>query len=289
MEFPELTAAVAQAHRNELLGRADMHRRFRSRPLMVSAEKAAVSDTLPVMAALAPFALLIGVTIGSFGGNRAAGLSGAPLLYAGSAHLSAISLLGHGAPALTVVGTIALINARFLVYSAALAPYFADQPRWFRWLAPHFIVDQAYGLVLRRNDLDDPVRFRRYWFTVSAVILVGWTSAMSIGVLLGPAVPDVAATTMLPISAFLMLLGPKLASWPAVIAAATAAAVTLGAPAPGPTRVLVGLVTGAIAGWGAEQVPRRGPWACSLPEVSSAGCCASRSSASRRHVGCPRP
>ncbi|MFZ2012739.1 MAG: AzlC family ABC transporter permease [Nocardioides sp.] len=159
------------------------------------------------MAALPPYAAIIGVTIGTGGGNRLAGLAGAPLLYSGSAHLSAMALLHRGAPGLTVVVTVAMVNARFLVYSAALAPYFVDQPRWFRWLAPHFIVDQVYGLVQRRKDLDEPARFRTYWLTVSGLILVSWTTAMSVGVLLGPAVPDLPAMTMLPISAFLGLLG----------------------------------------------------------------------------------
>jgi predicted branched-subunit amino acid permease len=222
----------------------------------VRAHHAALHDAVPLTAALAPYAAIIGVTIGTGRGSRVAGLAGAPLLYSGSAHLSAMTLLHHDAPGLTVVVTVAMVNARFLVYSAALAPYFEDQPKWFRWLAPHFIVDQVYGLVLRRTDLDDPVRFRTYWLTVSGLILVSWTAAMSVGVLLGPAVPDLPAMTMLPISAFLGLLGPKLIDWPAAVAAATAATVTVCAPVPGPTRVLVGLLSGALAGWAAERARR---------------------------------
>ena len=211
---------------------------------------------MPLAAALAPYATIIGVTIGTGSGNRVAGLAGAPLLYSGSAHLSAMALLHRGASGLTVVITVAMVNARFLVYSAALAPYFADQPRWFRWLAPHFIVDQVYGLVVRRTDLEDPVRFRTYWLTVSGLILVSWTTAMSVGAILGPAVPDLPAMTMLPISAFLGLLGPKLLDRSAAVAAATAATVTVCAPVPGPTRVLVGLLSGAVAGWAAERAHR---------------------------------
>jgi predicted branched-subunit amino acid permease len=233
-----------------------LRRRQGTAGLGLRTRQAALRDAVPLTAALAPYAAIIGVTIGTGGGNRVAGLAGAPMLYSGSAHLSALALLHHGAPGLTVVVTVAMVNARFLVYSAALAPYFVDQPGWFRWLAPHFIVDQAYGLVLRRTDLDDPVRFRTYWLTVSGLILVSWTTAMSVGVLLGPVVPDLPAMTMLPISAFLGLLGPKLLDWSTAVAAATAATVTLCAPVPGPARVLVGLLSGAVAGWAAERASR---------------------------------
>lgn len=79
---------------------------------------------------------------------------------------------------------------------------------------------------------------------------------MSVGVALGPTVPNVPATQILPISVFLMLLGPKLVAAPAVVAAATSVAVTVGIPVPGPTRVLTGLLFGAFAGWEAERLHR---------------------------------
>src|SRR3954469_8312442 len=152
--------------------------------------RAAVADALPIALSVAPFGMLIGVAIAALPGSPAAGLSGAPLLYAGSAHLAAVSLLGRHGSVLAVVATIAVINARFLVYSAGLSPYFARQPSWFRWVAPHFIIDQTYGLVLRRGDLDDPRCFRRYWCAITGVILPIWILSMTAGALLGPVIPD---------------------------------------------------------------------------------------------------
>ena len=219
-------------------------------------DRAAVSDALPMVAGLAPFALLIGVAVGSLPGNPAAGLSGSLLLYAGSAQLSAVSLLDQGASALSVVATIALVNARFLVYSAALAPHFAGQPAWFRWGAPHFIVEPSFGLVSARDDIDDPARFRRYWLTINAVIAIGWAGMMTVGAVVGPVVPNVAALAFLPTAAFLTILAPALKDRPAVVAAVVAAAVTVAVPLPGATRVLLGLIAGAVAGLVAERWSR---------------------------------
>jgi predicted branched-subunit amino acid permease len=219
-------------------------------------DRAAVTDALPMVAGLAPFALLIGVAIGDLSGNPAAGLSGSLLLYAGSAQLSAVSLLDQGASALSIVATIALVNARFLVYSAALAPHFAGQPAWFRWGAPHFIVEPSFGLVSARDDLDDPARFRRYWLTVNAVIGTGWAGMMTVGAIVGPVVPNVAALAFLPTAAFLTMLAPALKDRPAVVAGVAAAVVTVAVPVPGATRVLIGLVAGAMAGLVAERWSR---------------------------------
>lgn len=257
MNHPAITADLAAAHRRDMLERAARYRRGsrrrRSRRHRRSTDGPdGVRDAVPMVMALAPFAVLIGVTIGTAPGNPAAGLSGSLLLYAGSAQLSAMTLLAKGSSALSVVAAIALVNARFLVYSAALAPRFAGQPRWFRWGAPHFIVEPSFGLTTARDDLDDPARFRRYWLTINAVIATGWAGLMVVGALAGPIVPDVPAVHFLPIAAFLTMLVPAMRGRPAVVATAAAAVIAALLPGPGAVRVLTGLVAGAAAGLLAE-------------------------------------
>jgi branched chain amino acid efflux pump len=54
------------------------------------------------------------------------------------------------------------VNARLLLYSAALGDRFRAQPAPFRWLAPHFIIDQTYLMADARPALAGR-DFRRYW------------------------------------------------------------------------------------------------------------------------------
>jgi hypothetical protein len=42
-----------------------------------------------------------------------------------------------------------------------LAAHLRHQPTWFRWLAPHFIVDQTTAVASARGALAAPARFRR--------------------------------------------------------------------------------------------------------------------------------
>jgi predicted branched-subunit amino acid permease len=209
--------------------------------------RAAFTDALPVLAGIAPFALVVGVATTHGTDGVLAGLAGGPLLFGGSAQLTALSLLGNGASVFGAVAAIALINARFLVYSAVLAPAFAEQPAWFRWCAPHFIVEPTYALTNARDDLIDPRRFRSYWLAASAVVGVAWCGTMALGAALGPLVPHAPAVTFLPIGAFLTMLAPLLVGRPAVVAAVAAVTVAVAVPLPDDARVLVAIVCGALA------------------------------------------
>jgi branched chain amino acid efflux pump len=214
--------------------------------------RAALADVAPVLVGIAPFAALIGVRIADAPLNEAAALSGSLLLYSGSAHLSAISLLAQGGSVLGVLLTVALINARFLVYGAVLAPRFAEQPAWFRWLAAHFIIDQTFGLATARDDLTEPAHFRRYWITIGTAVAVVWVAAMTLGVLAGPVVPESVALSFMPAALFVGLLVPALTNRPVLVAAFTAGGVVAVAPMPDSSRVLVAVVLGAVAGRLAE-------------------------------------
>ena len=144
-----------------------------------------------------------------------------------------------------VVGTTAIINARLLMYGAALQPYFQHQPRWFRLLAPHYLVDQTYALATARHDLDRPDRFRRYWLTMGAVLGTSWMFAMATGVLAGPVLPQISAFDFAVPAVFIGLLVPRLreraARRPALLAAIAA---ILASPLPHGLGLLVGALVG---------------------------------------------
>jgi predicted branched-subunit amino acid permease len=95
--------------------------------------------------ATVPFGLLIGMTLGRMHLGAAPGLGSAALYFGGSGHFAALTLLQDGAGPLAVLATVAVVNCRLALYAAALAPRFADQPAWFRWLAPQVLIDQVVG------------------------------------------------------------------------------------------------------------------------------------------------
>jgi len=210
--------------------------------------RAALRDLAPVMVGLAPFALLIGVTGVRSGVGGGTGVLSSALLLGGSAQLTGLTMLAGGASPLALVAAVTLVNARFLLYAAALEPSFRHQPRWFRWVGPQFVVDPTYAMAARRDDLADPRRFRRYWLAAGVGLATVWVSLTVLGVVLAPVLPESAALDVAAPAMFLAVLVPQLRARPAR-AGASAAAVTavVASPLPDGLGLLCGIAAGVLA------------------------------------------
>jgi predicted branched-subunit amino acid permease len=220
---------------------------------------AAVRDIVPVTLAVAPLGFVVGVSVPALDIPRSIGLAAAPLLYSGSTQLTFLTLAAAGAGLLSIVGTLLLVNARLVLYSAALAPRFRGQPAWFRWLTPTFVVDQTFALVSGRRDLDDPARFRRYWLTIGGVLGLGWSVAVACGTILGPVVPDAVPLELTAPALFVGLVVPKLRDPRDYLGAAVATGAALLGHGPlGSTTTPVAIAV-AITVLGLTERPRPAP------------------------------
>jgi len=210
-------------------------------------------DTVSIALGLVAFGVTLGVTMSVLGFGALPGLVGAPVVYAGSAQLTAVTLVDQGAGLAVVVASAAIVNSRLLLYSASLAPRFSGQPAWFRWLAPHFLIDQTYLLSNARPDLD-PRTFRRYWGWLGFFVLVVWSTSVAAGMVAGPALPDLPHLVFVGTAMFVGMLAPRLTNRPAVAAAVAGGLV---AAVVGLVRPELGIVGGAIAGLMAGSAARR--------------------------------
>jgi predicted branched-subunit amino acid permease len=215
----------------------------------------ALRDAFSVTPGMVAFGLTLGVTISSLGSSKVAGLVGTVIVFGGSAQLTAVTLLSKGIGLPAVVLTAALVNLRLVLYSAAMGDRFRQQPRWFRLLAPHLIVDQTYVLATGRADLVG-AEFRTYWWWMGGAVMVGWSGSVAAGMALAPAMPHLPHLGLVASALFLGLLVGRLTSRPTLVAAivggSVAAAVSVVLPA-------AGIVAGALAGVAAAMaVSRRG-------------------------------
>ena len=196
-----------------------------------------------MLPSIAPFGVAIGVTAASLHMSGPATVLGAGLIYAGTAQLTAMTLMSTGSM-LSAVAAAVLVNSRLLLYGAGLEARFRRQSLGFRLLAAHFIIDQTYLAASGRRELDDPM-FRRYWIRLGLGLLVAWTAAVSIGVFLGPALPHLPHLGLVPYAIFAAMLARRL-----VAGAAVGAAVAGGVAAIAVSTVLPSLAVpvGALAG-----------------------------------------
>lgn len=225
----------------------DTSLRLRGVPSSVEIRTAA-RDLAPVVVGLAPFAILIGVTGVRSGAGGGTAVLSSVLLFGGSAQLTAMTLLADGAAAGAVVAAVAVVNARLLLYAAALEPGFRDQPRWFRCLAPHLLVDPTYALAIRRGDLSDPVAFRRFWLLTGGTLGVAWVGLTAVGVALAPVLPPSPALDVGAPAMFLALLVPLLRTRPGLVGAVVGGVIAAAAaPLPNGLGLLCGIAAGAVA------------------------------------------
>ncbi len=147
-------------------------------------------DVIPILLAVTPFGLVAGVSAAEVGLPVAHAVGMSYVVYAGTAQLAALQLLAVGSPFAVIVLTTLLLNLRFALYSATLAPHLRG-PRWPMrlWMAS-MMTDQSMALGIHRY-ATKPERGAKvaYYLGVSVPVWIVWTTAATVGVFLGAAVP----------------------------------------------------------------------------------------------------
>lgn len=213
------------------------------------AVRTAVTDLAPALVPLTPIGLVVGLAIGRSRIGVGNGLVSGLGIFAGSAQLTALDLLRTGTAIGTIIASVALVNARLVLYSATLEPHFRGQPGWFRWLAPQFVVEFTFALTTARDDLTDPRTFRRYWLALGTALAVAWCGLLAVGATVGTALTGLAEVlAVAPAALFVAMLVPRLSTRPAVAGAGTAFVVTGALAAAGHLPAGAPVLTGAVAG-----------------------------------------
>jgi branched chain amino acid efflux pump len=132
---------------------------------------------------------VVGLAITESGIGNLVGWSGSPIIFAGAAQLTLVTLLGNGTAILAAITTALVINARHLMYSGAMAPTFQKQPKWFRWVGPYALIDQVFAITVLRKD-DEPRAFRTYYIAAAVTFICFWNTMVALGLLIGPVVPQ---------------------------------------------------------------------------------------------------
>lgn len=216
----------------------------------------AISDALPLYVPAVPFALVIGLAITESGIGNLAGWSMSWLIFGGAAHLTVVTLLGSGAAWIAAVTAGLVVNARHLMYSAALAPTFQRQPAWFRWLGPYLLIDQAFALASIEKDEEAEV-FRTYFITIGLTFWTLWLATTAVGLAVGPVVPEEWNLEFAIPILFLGLIVLGIDRAPKLVAALVGAGVTwLTAGLPNRSGLLVGALVGILAGTLVERWQR---------------------------------
>jgi predicted branched-subunit amino acid permease len=184
------------------------------------------------------------------------------LVYAGSAQLAALPLIVAGAPLWVIVVTGFITNLRFVIYSAALRPYFVDEPWRTRAALGFFMTDFTFTRFMRSAQEGRlPEKNRDAWFAgVCSSNWVTWQLSAMIGIIGASYVPTEWGLDFTGTLALVALVGPSLNARPAVVGAMVAAVVALLAfPLPFKLGLFCGAIAGITAATLADQWQQREP------------------------------
>jgi branched chain amino acid efflux pump len=225
--------------------------------------RAGFTEMLPACLGLIPFGMVCGVGAAAAGASWLAALGMSAIIFSGAAQILAAQLLAGGAPQLVVVLTCSVLGLRFLMYSAAMAPYLKGlSPRWQHALA-FLLTDQAFASAIRRFDVkDDPRAGAQHFLGCGVALYVCWQATNMIGYFAGNLIPAAWSLEFAVPLVFLALVAPLLRNVPTILAAVVAGIAVFaldGLPmklnliAAG----LIGIVAGTIADMTKERWTRR--------------------------------
>lgn len=165
----------------------------------------------PVLIGIVPFGMVCGIGAIAAGASPFAALAMSAIMFSGAAQIIASQLLAAGAPLLVIVLSCLVVGLRFLVYSAAMAPYLRPLDHRWRNVLSFVLTDQAFAGTLQRfRDSDDLRANASYFLGGGALLWVVWQIATLAGILVGQVIPASWQLEFVVPLCFLAVLAPLL-------------------------------------------------------------------------------
>jgi 4-azaleucine resistance transporter AzlC len=158
--------------------------------ILRAARRRLAVDGLGLVASASGFGLVFGLTARSAGFSPIEAIAFSVIVFAGASQFAAAGMVAAGFAWPAIVVLTALVNARHLLYSAALAPWLRSQPFLTRVVMAHVLTDEAFALAsvhFRRLGRVDPAG---YWLAAIGSTFIPWNLATIAGVLGGQFIPD---------------------------------------------------------------------------------------------------
>lgn len=217
---------------------------------------AGIKGAAPILIGVIPFAMITGVGAVSVGLSFWESMGMSVLVYAGASQLVVFQLMSAGTPWIIMVLTAWVVNVRFTMYSATLAPYLQKLSTGRKALLAYMLSDQAFGVSMSRFvSADKEMDHRWYYFGSAVIIWFAWQVSTLVGTLLGALVPtSLGFDFAFPLS-FMALMFGALRDRPTVVAALTGGFIAVLAKGlPYNTGLVLATFSGIVAGYFAESL-----------------------------------
>ncbi len=200
----------------------------------------------PTLFGIGVWGVVVGIAMVKTGLTVPQALGMTLLVFAGSAQLASLPLIAADAPIWVVFATALVINLRFIIFSALLAPHFAHLP-WKRRLALGYTAgDMSTAMFLQRFPSEEPALGKLSY--LKGLLIPNWAAwqvGSIAGIFLGSAVPEQWGLGFAGTLAIICIMIPLMAGRAALCGVAVAAVVAVQAHA---LPYKLGLLAATIAG-----------------------------------------
>lgn len=214
-----------------------------------------IQAVLPALFGMLPFAMISGIAAVEAGIPPFSALTMSVLVFAGASQLVVLDLMKqHGLP-LVIILTGLVMNLRFAMYSAALAPHIRHATAKWKAIFSYLLTDQAFVVSVARFQRGYRVELKGWYYLGTAFsIWIFWQIGAAAGIFLGSQIPASWSLDFAVPLIFLSMLVPALKDRPSKTAAiASGVTIILAASLPLNLGLLAASASGILIGFLTER------------------------------------
>ncbi len=211
---------------------------------------------MPTLFGIAAWGLVVGVAMVKSGLTVPQSLGMTLMVFAGSAQLASLPLIAAGAPIWVVFATALVVNLRFVIFSALLAPHFAHLPWKKRFVLGFVSGDMTVAMFMQRYPDEAPAP-GKLSFLKGLMIpnFAAWQVGSIAGIFLGSFVPAEWGLGFAGTLAIVCITVPLVANKAALCGVLVAGAVAvLAAGLPYKLGLLAAVVVGMLTAMAVEEL-----------------------------------
>jgi 4-azaleucine resistance transporter AzlC len=154
-----------------------------------AARRSLATTALGITVSAAAFGLVYGMAARDAGFSVIEALAMSVFVLAGATQFAAVGLVVSGVPWIAIVVLTLFLNARHVLYGAALAPWLHRESRRQRAAMAHVLTDETFAIALPHFQRLGRSDVRGYWLA-SCFICLPWIAATVVGHLASQHIPD---------------------------------------------------------------------------------------------------
>jgi len=159
-------------------------------PSLHAARRQLVLDAVGIAAGAAGFGFVYGLAAREAGLSVVEAQAMSVFAFAGAAQFAAVGYISAGVPWAAIAVLTFFLNARHLLYSAALAPAMRQRSLAERAVAAHLLTDEAFALAVLHFRRVGTTDMWGYWLGAIGATLIPWNIATFVGATIGGNIPD---------------------------------------------------------------------------------------------------